>query len=131
MIIVLDTNVIVSALMNSSGIPSKILQLIMNKKIKIMYDNSILFEYISVLSREHFGFNSEIIDKMIVYFKKDGEYINAEYSQINFTDESDKKFYDVYKTGKADYLITGNIKHFPKDARIVTPRKFIEKMQDA
>jgi predicted nucleic acid-binding protein len=79
-----------------------------------------------VLSRKEFGFSEEIINDMIGYFKRDGEFINAEYLNVNFSDETDKKFYEVYKSGEARYLITGNIKHFPKDDSIVISKNFIQ-----
>ena len=60
--IVLDTNVIVSALINSNRMPGKILALVLGGRIKILYDNRIIFEYIDVLSRKNFGFNEEIIN---------------------------------------------------------------------
>jgi putative PIN family toxin of toxin-antitoxin system len=62
--IVLDTNVIVSALINPNGTPGRILASILNGKVKILYDNRIIFEYIDVLSRKDFGFNEEIIDEI-------------------------------------------------------------------
>ena len=124
--VVVDTNVIVSALMNVHGTPAKILSLILNGNIKIVYDNRIIFEYVEVLSRKEFGFSEEIVNDMIDYFKHDGEFINAEYEKIKFSDETDKKFYEVYKSGKAQYLITGNIKHFPKKNALVIPKNFIQ-----
>jgi putative PIN family toxin of toxin-antitoxin system len=123
--VVVDTNVIVSALMNTNGIPAKVLSLLLNGKIKILYDNRIIFEYVDVLSRNEFGFSKEIVNDLIEYFKRSGEYINAEYIKIFFSDETDKKFYEVYKSGKANYLITGNTKHFPKEDAIITPKDFM------
>jgi putative PIN family toxin of toxin-antitoxin system len=55
--VVIDTNVIVSALMNANGTPAKILALVLNGKVKIVYDNRIIFEYIDVLSRKDFVLN--------------------------------------------------------------------------
>jgi putative PIN family toxin of toxin-antitoxin system len=124
--IVLDTNVIVSALINPQGIPGSILALVLNGKIQIAYDNRIIFEYIDVLSRKNFGFNKEIINNLIDYVRNDGEFINSEYSNVKFTDDTDKKFYEVFKSGEARYLITGNKKHFPKEKGILLPKEFIE-----
>jgi len=124
--VVVDTNVIVSALMNSNGLPAKILSLIISGKLILLYDNRIIFEYIDVLSREEFGFPKETINDMIEYFKHAGEFINPEYIKKKFTDETDKKFYEVYKSGGAEYLITGNIKHYPKEERIIIPKDFIQ-----
>jgi putative PIN family toxin of toxin-antitoxin system len=124
--IVLDTNVIVSALMNVIGIPAKILSLVLNGRVQLLYDNRIIFEYVEVLSRKEFGFSLEIINGMMDYFKHDDEFINAEYLNIKFSDETDKKFYEVYKSGKAQYLVTGNIKYFPKEDAIIIPKEFME-----
>jgi len=124
--IVIDTNVIVSALINTGGIPAKILSLVLSGKTIILYDNRIVFEYTDVLSREKFGFNPEVIDDMIDFLKHEGEYINAVHYGAKFHDETDKKFYEVYKSGRAHFLITGNKKHFPRDNKIIIPKDFLE-----
>ena len=125
--VALDTNVIVSAFINTNGTPAKILSLVLGGKIKMLYDNRILFEYYDVLSRKEFGFDSETIRNMMDFFKHEGEFVNAEPVTTKFADETDIKFYEVSKTGDAQYLITGNIKHFPKDDSIITPKEFLEK----
>jgi predicted nucleic acid-binding protein len=56
----------------------------------------------------------------------DGEYIISMPQNLTFADEDDKIFYELYKSGAVDFLITGNIKHFPKEKNIITPREFIE-----
>jgi putative PIN family toxin of toxin-antitoxin system len=124
--IVLDTNVIVSALLTPQGVPAKILGLVLNGAIEIGYDNSVLVEYIDVLNRGKFNLNKELINSVIDFVKYEGKYIIAEPQNIKFQDEDDKVFYALYKSGEIDYLITGNTKDFPKDKNIITPRKFIE-----
>ena len=123
--VVVDTNVLVSALLNTNGAPAKILALILNGKLKLLYDNRIIFEYLEVLSRKEFGFNTEIINDMIAFFKHEGEFVNADHLNVRFHDETDKKFYEVYRSGEAQYLITGNKKHFPKDSAIIAPGDFL------
>ena len=124
--VVVDTNVIVSALMNVNGTPAKILSLILNGKLEILYDNRIIIEYIEVLSRKEFGFSVETIHDMIDFFEHGGEFISAVPLKIKFPDETDKKFYEVYKSGDARYLITGNKKHFPTKDTILVPKEFWE-----
>jgi putative PIN family toxin of toxin-antitoxin system len=124
--VVIDTNVIVSALMSINGTPAKILSVILDGKIKVLYDTRIIHEYIDVLSERKFGFNMEMINGMINYFKSNGEYINVEPLSLRFIDETDKKFYEVYKAGKAQYLVTGNLKHYPIEKGIIAPRKFLD-----
>lgn len=123
---VIDTNVIVSAFININGIPAKILSLILNGRIKILYDNRIIFEYKEVLSRKEFGFDEQTVNDVMDFIKHEGKYINANHQKVKMPDETDKKFFEVFKSGKAQYLVTGNLKHFPKDKSIVTPKEFIQ-----
>ena len=126
--VVIDTNVIISGFLNSNGLPGKIINLLFNERINLLFDNRILAEYKDVLSRDKFGFNRDIIDPLIDYINKDCIYVISNPILESFNDEDDKKFYEVALSGNADYLITGNIKHFPKDQIIVTPREFLEKV---
>jgi putative PIN family toxin of toxin-antitoxin system len=125
--VVIDTNVLVSALMNVNGNPARILALVLNGKIRIVYDNRVIFEYSDVLSRKDFGFDVETIHDMIDFFKAEGEFVNSEHVNMDFIDETDKKFYEVHKSGESAYLITGTIKHFPKEDSIIIPAVFLEK----
>jgi len=54
-----------------------------------------------------------------------GIQVAAKLSTIDLPDESDRKFYDVAKTANA-YLVTGNIKHFPKEEWVLTPAELVK-----
>lgn len=125
--IVIDTNVLVSGLINPAGLPAQIIEILINDKIVILYDNRILHEYEEVLSRKKFNFPREIISPIIDYIKYEGIFILPEPIETKFDDPDDKAFYEVAITGKAKYLITGNKKHFPENKLIVTPAEFIKK----
>lgn len=124
--IVLDTNVLVSGLLNPDGNPAMILGLLINGKIDLVYDNRILFEYIQVLNRKKFQFKKEWIDALIDFIRYEGEYVSADPVSKSFKDIDDKKFYEVAKTGKVNYIITGNVNHFPTEDIIKTPKEFID-----
>ena len=124
--IVLDTNIIVSAFINPKGIPGAIISLLLAKKITICYDNKIFSEYVEVLKKSKFNFDNILVDEFLDFVKDNGEYIIAEPQRVKFDDEYDKVFYDVYKSSDANYIITGNKKHFPKEKNIITPREYIE-----
>ena len=49
-------------------------------------------------------------------------------STIKLQDESDRIFYDTAK-GSASYLITGNIKHYPKESFILLPADFLRRFE--
>jgi len=124
--IVVDTNVLVSGLLNANGPPAQILGLIINKKMTVLYDNRILSEYYEVLKRKKFRFKKEWIDPLIDFIKIEEEYVIAEPLKIKLRDQDDKMFLEVAMSGNANYLITGNLIHFPKNKMIINPRGFIE-----
>jgi putative PIN family toxin of toxin-antitoxin system len=129
--VVLDTGVIVSAMVNRGGSASRVLSLIFDGEVKILYENRILFEYIEVLSRKGFGFNFDVINDTMHFLRYEGIFNEAifndiDYPAVKFHDIADKKFYEVYKAGEADYLITGNRKHFPDEQGIIIPGEFIK-----
>ena len=124
--VVLDTNVLVSGLINPDGFPSKVINLLLNGKIVILYDNRIIEEYSNVLRRKKFMFKNEWIEPLLDYIKNTGEYVAADPITNKFQDEEDKKFYEVAISGKAKYIITGNRAHFPNSKIIKNPKEFIE-----
>ena len=124
--VVIDTNVLISGLINPNGKPAMIINLLLLKKIKVLYDNRILKEYRNVLLRERFGFSEELVDSLIEFIKTEGEFVTSEPIKIDIPDESDKKFLEVAISGKANYLITGNTKDYPKLEFIITPKEFLE-----
>lgn len=128
--IVLDTNVIVSALYtkNSESNTVKTISLIGMKNFSFYYSDKILSEYKEVLNRKEFGFRKEKIEKFINDFLDIAIKVNEKQINILIYDEKDIPFYNVYETIKSDntFLITGNVKDFPKEKNIVTPKEFID-----
>ena len=127
MIIVLDTNILVSAPLKPESYPAHVFNAALNEKVTLLFDNRILEEYRRVLMRPRFGFTMEMVEPLLDYIESEGEFVAADYSGIRFEDPGDKKFYEVAVTKGADYLVTGNIRHFPNESLIITPREFTEK----
>lgn len=124
--IVLDTNVLVSALWSRSGKPAAILQGLISQRFTACYDYRILGEYNKVLRRPKFGFSEREITCLLDPIIRNGISVIADaLPEIPFIDESDKKFYEVAKFCYAP-LITGNIKHFPRDNCIITVADFYQ-----
>jgi putative PIN family toxin of toxin-antitoxin system len=126
MIVVLDTNILVSALINPTGVPATLLGLLLNGRLTVLYDNRILAEYRDVLSREKFHFKKSLILQLLDYVSHEGEFIAAEPLRVPTVSEGDKMFYEVAKSGKAQFLVTGNKKHFPSEDMVRTPKEFLD-----
>jgi putative PIN family toxin of toxin-antitoxin system len=124
--VVLDTNVLISGMINIEGIPAQILNLLINGKITLLYDSRIMKEYEEVLARKKFGFRKSAVAPLLDYIKNEGEYITAEPTNKPFADKDDSMFYEVAKTAKANYLVTGNKSHYPREGIVKNPKEFIE-----
>ena len=123
--VVIDTNVLVSALWTPAGNPSAIISLIFSDKIIPCFDQRILNEYKAVLSRPKLAFPEEQVDRFLEEITGRGILVIVGQSKIKLPDETDRKFYDTAKFCHA-YLITGNTRHYPKDKQVVNPAQFMK-----
>lgn len=124
--VVLDTNVLVSALWSQNSKPAEILNAVIARRFQVCYDYRILAEYEAVLRRPKFRFASWQIDWLLDLLVKSGiSVVPDPLPQIPFADESDRKFLEVARFCAAP-LITGNVKHYPEDSAILTVAAFYE-----
>ena len=123
--VVLDTNVLVSALWTPIGNASTIINLIFADKIVPCFDLQILNEYRAVLSRPRLAFPPGQVDELLSEITSRGISVIPLVSTIAMSDETDRKFYDTAKFCAA-YLVTGNTRHYLKDPLVVSPGRFLE-----
>lgn len=125
---VLDTNVLVSALLSKSADStiSQLINAVTEQKLTPLYHPEIIAEYEEVLSRERFPFLPEAREALINRIKHKG--IDSERVPFDaiMPDEDDRVFYEVALSKDDAYLVTGNQKHFPKTPIVVTPAEMLE-----
>lgn len=127
--VILDTNVLVSGLLNPNGFPGIIIGLLLNGKIMVCYDSRIIFEYEKVLSYPRFHFDENDIIALIEYIKEQGSPVSAEPLKTRPVSPHDAMFLEVGLSSGAGYLITGNIRHYPhriNGLKVITPAQFIQ-----
>ena len=127
---VIDTNVIVSALLKWNSVPGVVLQAVFNGFVIPVYNDEILNEYRNVLNRPKFGFSSELISETISQIESLGVMENAlETVAEAMPDPKDIVFYSIAlshgKTAET-HLVTGNVKNFPANPIVVTPRQMLD-----
>lgn len=128
---VIDTNVIVSAYItkNLEAATSKVWEAVLQSKLTPIYNEEILNEYSDVLHREKFGILEHLIkgalDKIVTNGVRGERILSDEF----FPDPKDVVFYEVALSKEDAYLVTGNIKHFPKKPIVVTPAEMLEILQ--
>jgi putative PIN family toxin of toxin-antitoxin system len=128
--VVIDTNILVSALLNPHGIPAEILGMLLEEKIVPCYDARILFEYSEVLRRPKFNFSKLEINSLIDFISGFGYLTIPRHSPYKIKDPGDVQFFEVTLGSQAAYLITGNIAHFPQQigmTKVVSPAQFVKK----
>lgn len=128
--VVLDTNVLVSGLLNSFGPPGRILDLVLVGEFSVAYDDRILGEWREVLRREKFGFPSRDVETLLDFVESEGHRISAQPLGADLSDPDDAPFLEVAHEARA-MLITENLKHYsPEDRRgvdVVKPAAFMQR----
>lgn len=128
--VVLDTNVVVSGLLSPFGAPGEIVRMAASGDIELCYDARILCEYRDVLSRSKFSFNQAYIEDLLNQIKAQGYIAAAKPLTKRLPDADDEPFLEVALAGKAEYLITGNLKHYPENKQqgmiVISPERFLE-----
>ena len=126
---VIDTNVLVSAMLKWNSVPGNVLSLTFDGPITPILNQEIVAEYREVLSRPKFHLTKDIIDDILESLNAVGIYVDADAIDIDLPDPKDRIFYEVVmeeRKSEDAYLVTGNIKHYPNEPFIVTPRQMID-----
>ena len=126
---VIDTNVLVSAMLKWDSVPGNIMELTFGGSITPVLNNDILNEYREVLLRPKFRLTERIVNDVLETINEKGIFVDAQTLDIELPDPKDRVFYEVVMEERKDedaYLVTGNIKHFPIKPFIVTPRQMLD-----
>jgi len=132
MLVVLDTNVIVSGLMNEAGKPGRIIDLALENRFQVAFDDRILGEYEDVLARPELRIRPARARAVIAHIELVGERIEAEtLSADGFQDADDLPFAEVFISSNAQALVTGNLRHFAplveRGLAVCSPTQFLER----
>lgn len=134
MMIVLDTNVIVSGILRPYSKAAAILRLVATGIIQLAYDLRILSEYQDVLNRPKFALAKEDINVFLDQVEKEGVLVSVIPLKFRLSDPDDEPFLEVALAARAEAIITGNKRHFPKKeyqgTRILSPAEFLEAFED-
>ncbi len=127
---VIDTNVLVSALLNFNSKPGSVLLSVFTGTTIPLLNAEISSEYHEVLSRRKFKFPAILVSTVLDKLEASALEITVSdeiYSEV--LDPKDQCFYAVTMTGRLTndvLLVTGNVRHFPQQSFVVTPAQFVE-----
>jgi putative PIN family toxin of toxin-antitoxin system len=126
--VVLDTNVLVSAMLARHGNEALVLRLARMGIFRACVSKSILDEYDLVLRRPAFRLQPSILDELFAFLRAETMLVIPEAAVNVSHHEDDNRFLECAETARADFLVTGNKRHFPahwKDTKIVNARELL------
>lgn len=130
---VLDTNVLVSAMLKTNSVPGQVTAEALNGDIIPILNDEIMAEYEDVLSRPKFRFDKKTVKIFLNELKKRAVYSDYGLIEDEIPDPKDIVFYAVLMEKRKEddaYLVTGNLKHFPIRTYIVTPREMLDIIEE-
>jgi putative PIN family toxin of toxin-antitoxin system len=126
--LVIDTNVVVSAAIKPVGLQRTVLLLAITKPARFYVSRPIMEEYYAVLARPELKIRKGLRQQLLQLIRN-RSYIVVPSRRLEVTsDPDDNIFLECADAARADYLVTGNQRHFPrfwKKTKIITPREFV------
>ncbi len=131
-LIVLDTNVLVSGLLKRNSPPGKVLDMILAGMVQVAMDERIYDEYTRVLARPRLRIPPNQARDFLAFFSVAGRRISGPFpdpAEREWPDPKDIPFAQVAIMAQVQTLVTGNTKHFHLLAnygiRVLSPAEFI------
>ena len=126
--LVIDTNVLISAAIKPTGLQRTVLLIATTKPARLYVSLPILAEYSDVLARPELRIRRGL-RLQLLQLLRNRSYTVAPKRRLDLaSDPDDNMFIECADAARADYLITGNLKHFPrfwKNTKVITSREFI------
>jgi putative PIN family toxin of toxin-antitoxin system len=126
--LVLDTNVVVSAALKPEGLQRTVFLLAITKPARWYVSDPILSEYSWVLAYPQLKIRKRLRQQFLQLIRKHSRaVVPARLPQVT-TDPADNIFIECADAARADYLVTGNQRHFPrfwKSTKIISSKEFL------
>jgi uncharacterized protein len=126
--LVLDTNIVISGALKPDGLQRTVLLLAMTKPARLYVSHDLLAEYREVLARAELRIRKGLRQQLLQLIKNHSHPVTPSRLVQVTKDADDNKFVECADAARADCLITGNSRHFPKfwkTTKVITPREFI------
>jgi putative PIN family toxin of toxin-antitoxin system len=126
--LVIDTNILVSAALKPDGLQRTVLLLATSKPATLYISEAILAEYREVLARPELKIRRGLRQQLLQLIVSHSHLVKPSRILRVTRDPDDNKFLECADAARADYLVTGNQRHFPrfwKNTKVITSREFI------
>ena len=127
--LVIDTNIVVSAALKADGLQRTVLLLATAKPATLYVSEAVFAEYREVLARPELKIRKGLCQQLLQLIQSRAHPIKPSRALQVTKDPDDNKFLECADAARADYLVTGNTRHFPKfwkKTKVITSREFID-----
>ncbi|MGA2267327.1 MAG: putative toxin-antitoxin system toxin component, PIN family [Bryobacteraceae bacterium] len=132
--VVIDTNILVSALLQPEGLPAAILMLALSPRVHICVSDPVYAEYEEIIRRPHLKRDPGVIEKTLAAIREGSHWVKPTATVQACSDPDDNMFLECAEAAEAHFLVTGNPRDFPPgwgQTRVVTTREFVAVITDA
>jgi uncharacterized protein len=126
--LVVDTNIVVSAALKPDGLQRTVLLLAITKPARLYISKAILTEYSEVLARPELQIRKGLQRQLLDLLRKRAHFVTPACTLQMTSDPEDNMFLECADAARADYLVTGNVRHFPrfwKKTKVITSLEFL------
>jgi uncharacterized protein len=126
--LVVDANIVVSAALKPEGLQRTVLLLAITKPVWLYVSASIFAEYRDVLSRRELQIRRGLRQQLVQLIGKRAHWVVPARRLQVASEPGDNIFLECADAARADYLLTGNTRHFPKfwkKTKVITSREFV------
>lgn len=126
--LVLDTNIVISAALKPQGLQRTVFLLAISKPARLYMSEAILAEYRMVLARPELRIRRGLQMQFLDLIENRARFVSPAWLVRTSSDPDDDKFLECADEARADYLVTENLRHFPKywkATKIVNAREFV------
>jgi putative PIN family toxin of toxin-antitoxin system len=129
---VIDTNIFLAGLLNADGGASKIIRAFQDGEFELIVTYEVFDEYVGAIHLFDNDVPAHKSEELLELVFAKAVKVRPAAAQGLCTDADDEKFLSAALGGHAEFFVTKNKKHFPKDAasvRIVNVREFLEAIE--
>jgi len=127
--LVLDTNIVVSAALKPDGVQRTVVSIAATKPAHLYISQVIFSEYREVLARPELKIRRALREQFLGLLWRRSRLVKPSRRLEITKDPGDNIFLECAEAARADYLVTGNTRHFPtywRGTKVITSREFIE-----
>jgi len=126
--LVIDTNILVSAALKPNGLQRTVLLMAISKPARLYVSHAVIAEYREVLARPELKIRKGLRHQVLKLIMRNSRTVTPSPPLQITPDPDDSIFLECADAARADYLVTGNPRHFPKfwkNTKVITSREFL------